>query len=64
MLITLSRAIRGAGMGLGASGILFSVWFIFLSSNESKYLWGMFSIGEFFVGYAMYRFAYSYVYDE
>jgi len=64
LLIILSRVIRGAGMGLGASGILFSVWFFFFSSNESKYLWGVFSIGEFFVGYVMYRFAYSYVYDE
>lgn len=64
LLIILSRSIRGAGMGLGASGILFSVWFFFLSSNESKYLWGAFSIAEFFVGYVMYRFAYSYVYYE
>ncbi|MDW9215424.1 hypothetical protein SE957_19600 [Escherichia coli] len=29
LLIMLSRFIRGAGMGLGASGIVFTVWFFF-----------------------------------
>ena len=47
----LSRFIRGAGMGLGASGIVFTVWFFFLSSSEFKYLWGGLSVALFFVGY-------------
>ncbi|EFC4522361.1 MAG: hypothetical protein JJO35_00270 [Escherichia coli] len=64
LLIMLSRFIRGAGMGLGASGIVFTVWFFFLSSSEYKYLWGGLSVALFFVGYLMYRFAYAYIYDE
>ncbi|QKJ87691.1 hypothetical protein PMPD1_2753 [Paramixta manurensis] len=64
VLIILARLVRGTGMGLGASGIAFSIWFFFLSNSESKYLWGMFSIVEYIVGYFMYRFAYTYVYDE
>lgn len=63
-LVILSRLIRGAGMGLGVSGIAFAIWFFFLSSGESRYLWGLFSIAEFFAGYLIYRFAYTYVYDE
>jgi len=50
LLIMFSRFIRGAGMGLGASGIVFTVWFFFLSASEFKYLWG--------------GFAYAYIYDE
>ncbi|EOV3155003.1 MULTISPECIES: hypothetical protein [Enterobacter cloacae complex] len=64
LLAILSRLIRGAGMGLGVSGIAFTIWFFFLSSSESRYIWGMFSIAEFFAGYLIYRFAYTYVYDE
>ncbi|EME8860402.1 hypothetical protein WAA39_002971 [Enterobacter mori] len=63
-LVILSRLIRGAGMGLGVSGITFSIWFFFLSSGDSRYIWGAFSIAEFFVGYHIYRFAYRYIYDE
>lgn len=51
-------------MGLGASGILFTIWFFFLSSSEFKYLWGLLSAVVFFAGYLMYRFAYAYIYDE
>lgn len=64
LLVILSRLIRGAGMGLGVSGIAFTIWFFFLSSSESRFIWGMFSITEFFAGYLIYRFAYTYVYDE
>lgn len=63
-LVVLSRLIRGAGMGLGVSGIVFTIWFFFLSSSEFRYIWGVFSIAEFFAGYLIYRFAYTYVYDE
>ena len=63
-LVILSRLIRGAGRGLGVSGIVFTIWFFFLSSSESRYIWGVFSIAEFFAGYLIYRFAYTYVYDE
>jgi hypothetical protein len=35
------------GMGLGVSGIVFTIWFFFLSSSESRYIWGVFSIAEF-----------------
>lgn len=63
-LVILSRLIRGAGMGLGVSGIAFTIWFFFFSSNDSRFIWGVFSIAEFFVGYLIYRFAYAYVYDE
>lgn len=64
LLVIISRLIRGAGIGLGSSGIVFTIWFFLLSSSESRYLWGMFSITGFFVGYFIYRFAYTYVYDE
>jgi hypothetical protein len=64
LLIILSRVIRGAGMGLGTSGIALTGWFFLFSINEYKYLWGLLSVVEFFVGYLMYRFAYTYVYDE
>lgn len=63
-LIVFSRLIRGVGMGLGVSGIAFTIWFFFLSSSDLKYLWGLVSISEFFVGYFIYRFAYKYIYDE
>lgn len=46
LLILLSRVIRGAGMGLGASGIALAGWFFF-SVNEYKFLWGLLSFVEF-----------------
>lgn len=64
VMVIFSRLIRGVGMGLGASGIAFFIWFLFFSNNESKYLWGTFSIVEYLVGYYIYRFAYTYIYDE
>ena len=64
LLIILSRVIRGAGMGLGTSGIALAGWFFFFSVNEYKFLWGLLSVVEFLVGYLIYRFAYSYIYDE
>ena len=64
LLILLSRVIRGAGMGLGASGIALAGWFFFFSVNEYKFLWGLLSVVEFLVGYLIYRFAYAYIYDE
>lgn len=64
LLIILARIIRGAGMGLGSSGIALAVWFLFFSADEYKYFWGFISVVEFLVGYLIYRFAYSYVYDE
>lgn len=62
--VILSRLIRGAGMGLGVSGVAFAIWFFFLSSSESRYIWGVVSIAEFFAGYLIYRFAYTYIWDE
>lgn len=62
LLILLSRVIRGAGMGLGASGIALAG--SFFSVNEYKFLWGLLSVVEFLVGYLIYRFAYAYIYDE
>lgn len=64
LLIILSRTVRGAGMGFGVSGIAFAIWFFFFSRDEYKYLWGLLAIVIFFVGYLIYRFAYSYIYDE
>lgn len=64
VLVIFARLVRGAGMGLGASGIAFSIWFFLFSNSESKYLWGAFSIVEYLVGYYIYRFAYTYIYDE
>lgn len=65
LLILLSRVIRGAGMGLGASGIALAGWLVlFFSVNEYKFLWGLLSVVEFLVGYLIYRFAYAYIYDE
>ncbi|ELA2963487.1 TPA: hypothetical protein MAE71_000257 [Klebsiella variicola subsp. variicola] len=63
LLIILSRVIRGAGMGLGTSGIALAGWFFFFSVNEYKFLWGLLSVVEFLVGYLIYRFAYAYIYD-
>ncbi|KGT95654.1 membrane protein [Erwinia typographi] len=51
-------------MGLGASAIAFIIWFLFFSVDEYKYFWAFLAILQFFVGYLMYRFAYSYIYDE
>lgn len=64
LLIICSRVARSVGMGLGASGILVFIWLCFLSSNDNKcFLVGL-SIGQFFGGYLMYRFAYSCICDE
>jgi len=64
LLIMISRIIRGARMGFGVSGIAFAIWFFLFSAAEYQYLWGGFAIAIFFTDYLMYRFAYSYVYDE
>lgn len=64
LLMMISRVIRGAGMGFGVSGIAFTVWFFFFSDDEYKYLWGFLAVVLFFVGYLIYRFSYSYIYDE
>jgi len=64
VLLLISRIIRGIGMGFGVSGMAFSIWFFFISDTEDKYLWGLFSIVIFIVGYLMCYFAYSYIYDE
>ncbi len=63
-LIMISRLVRGIGMGLGTSAIAFIIWFFFFSVDEYKYFWAFLAILQFFVGYLMYRFAYSYIYDE
>lgn len=44
LLILFSRVIRGAGMGLGASGIALAGWFFFFSVNEYKFLWVYFQL--------------------
>ncbi|MDX6039166.1 hypothetical protein [Scandinavium lactucae] len=64
LLIILSRAIRGAGMGMGVSGILFSVWFFSFHLMKVNIYGVYFQLVIFFVGYVMYRFAYTYIYDE
>lgn len=51
-------------MGLGTSGIAFTIWFLFFSEDKYKYFWGLIAVLVFFTGYLIYRFAYSYIYDE
>jgi len=63
-LVIISRALRGTGMGFGVSGMVFSIWFFLFSDAEYKYLWSLFSIIIFCIGYLIYRLAYSYIYDE
>ena len=64
LLILLSRVIRGAGMGLGASGIALSGCFFYFSVCEYKYPWGYLLVTKLLVGYLIYRFSYAYIYDE
>ncbi|MFU2318801.1 hypothetical protein [Rahnella sp. PCH160] len=64
ILILISRAIRGLGMGLGFGGFVLSIWFFFFSSLEGKYTLGIYSLIAFIIGYGLFRFAFVYIYDE
>lgn len=64
LLIIISRFIREIGKGLGTLGTALTAWFLFFSESENKYLWDLLSIIIFFVGYCIYKFAHTHIYDE
>jgi len=63
-LIIISRLVCGIGMTLGLVSTVFSLWFFFGSDNHNRFFWGAGGILGFFIGYGLYKFALTYIYNE
>ena len=64
LLIIVSRLLRGAGMGLGATGLCLALWFFLFSSSESHIYFGFASLIIIILGYAIYAATPRYIYSE
>ncbi|MCS3425385.1 hypothetical protein M2403_004015 [Rahnella sp. BIGb0603] len=51
-------------MLLGLISPIFSIWSIFFSPKPYHFLLGCAGIMAFFIGYGLYKFALTYIYDE
>ncbi|EMH4161610.1 hypothetical protein RJ498_000825 [Pluralibacter gergoviae] len=64
LLIIVSRLLRGAGMGLGATGLCLAAWLLIFSSSESRAYYGFASLILIALGYAIYAATLRYIYNE
>lgn len=63
-LIIVSRLVAGLGMTLGLISTVYSVWNFFFSSGSCRFILGLLGLLGFFIGYGLYKFALTYIYDE
>lgn len=63
-LIIVSRLVAGLGMTLGLISTVYSLWNFFFSSSPCRYILGLLGVLGFFIGYGLYKFALTYIYDE
>lgn len=64
ILIIISRLVASIGMTLGIIGMVYSIYCLFFSHNPYRFiLWGA-GIVVFFIGYGLYKFALTYIYNE
>ncbi|MFI8418723.1 hypothetical protein ACQKDS_20055 [Serratia sp. NPDC078593] len=63
-LMIISRLVAGVGMTLGLIGIVYAVWSFFFSHSSYWFLWGGLGVVGFFIGYGIYKFALTYIYNE
>ncbi|PLR42134.1 hypothetical protein CYR40_13060 [Chimaeribacter arupi] len=64
VLIIISRIVCGVGLTLGSFGMIGSIWFFFISSNIDRFYWGGGAVFLFIIGYLIYQFGNSHIYDE
>ncbi|AVF37538.1 hypothetical protein BV494_21630 (plasmid) [Rahnella sikkimica] len=62
--IIISTLVAGAGMLLGLISPIYSICCFFSSHKPYHILFGCAGILAFFIGYGLYKFALTYIYDE
>lgn len=62
--IIISTIVAGAGMLLGLISPFYSILNFFFSHKPYHFLFGCAGILAFFIGYGLYKFALTYIYDE
>lgn len=63
-LIIISRLVAGIGMTLGLVSTVYSIWCFIFSHEPYRLLFGVVGVLGFFVGYGLYKFALTYIYNE
>lgn len=63
-LIIISRLVTGAGMTLGLISTVYSIWSFFFSHSPHRIILGCVGVLGFFIGYGLYKFALTYIYNE
>jgi hypothetical protein len=63
-LSIVSRLVCAIGMTLELISTIFSLWCFFGSNHPNRFLWGLLGIVGLFIGYYIYKFAITYIYDE
>lgn len=64
LLIITSTLVAGAGMLMGLISPIYAIWCFFFSHKPYHFLLGCAGILAFFIGYGLYKFALTYIYDE
>ncbi|AST78605.1 hypothetical protein Cf24236_1056 [Citrobacter farmeri] len=64
ILIIISRLLCGIGMSVGLVSIVFSLWCFFVSHHPDRFLWGGIGVLVLLIGYGIYKFSLTYIYDE
>lgn len=64
ILIIVSRILCAIGMTIGFISIIFSLWCFFGSHHPCRFLWGGGGILAFLIGYGVFKFSLTYIYDE
>nr|WP_318384408.1 hypothetical protein [uncultured Enterobacter sp.] len=64
ILIIISRLVAGTGMTMGLIGTIYAFWNIFFSDDAYRFLLGAGGVLGVFVGYGLYKFAITCIYDE
>lgn len=63
-LMIISRLIAGVGMTLGLTSVVYSIWNFFFSHAHYRFFLGCAGVLCFFIGYGIYKFALTYIYNE
>lgn len=64
ILMVTSRLLRGLGMGVSASGLCCTAWFLFFSSSDVRFYYIGIGLVMMVAGYAVYTIALRYIYNE
>jgi energy-coupling factor transporter transmembrane protein EcfT len=64
ILIMLSTLVSRAGWLLSVVSLVYSLFCFFVSDSPNRFLFGLLGVVSFFIGYGLYKFAITYIYDE